>query len=210
MQHADRIFHRNTFIYDFNHRDTLLGGLWIMEGTTNANLYSMVEIICVLPIPSSYGAIMKGWLKGMRNPFNRGITSSPVMVGLFSAFLVGHYSLETGSVTLTEDATLFRCLSLQSGPRTTSFGDAVRERDRGCVISGKAALPGKWKAYEVAHIVPLAYEGLWNRSNYSRWITAPPANESDGYIHSVQNGMLLCIDINTLFDCYDVSINPDV
>ena len=47
MESADRNDDRNTFIYDFNHRDTLLGGLWIVEGITNANLYSMVEIICV-------------------------------------------------------------------------------------------------------------------------------------------------------------------
>ena len=38
---------RHTFIYDSNHRDTLLGGLWIAEGTTNADLYYMVDIICV-------------------------------------------------------------------------------------------------------------------------------------------------------------------
>jgi len=27
--------------------DTLLGGLWISEGIANANLYSVVEIICI-------------------------------------------------------------------------------------------------------------------------------------------------------------------
>jgi len=43
----DRAYGRDAFIYDSNHRDTLLGGLWIGEGTTNANLYDMVEIICV-------------------------------------------------------------------------------------------------------------------------------------------------------------------
>ena len=43
----NRAYGRDTFIYDSNHRDTLLGGLWIAEGTTNANLYYMVEIICV-------------------------------------------------------------------------------------------------------------------------------------------------------------------
>ena len=166
-----------------------------------------------LPIPSSYATIMNGWLKGMENLFNRGITSSPVMVGLFSAFLIGHHSLETGSITLTEEAAPLRCLSLHSGPRITAFRDAVRQRDRRCVISGTVAIGaprGKWSCFEVAHIVPLAYEGHWNRSNYSRWITAPPANESDGYIHSVQNGMLLLATVHTLFDAYDVSINPDV
>ena len=43
-----------------------------------------------LPIPSSYATITSSWLKGMRSPFNQGITSLSVMVGLFSAFLVGH------------------------------------------------------------------------------------------------------------------------
>ena len=38
---------RDVFIYDSNLRDTLLGGLWIAEGTTNANLYCMVDIICI-------------------------------------------------------------------------------------------------------------------------------------------------------------------
>jgi len=166
-----------------------------------------------LPIPSSYATIMNCWLKGMGNPFNRGITSSLVMVGLFSGFPVCHHSLETGSIKLTEDAALVRCPSLQSGPRITSFRDAVRERDRRCVITGRivyGAPRGKWTCFEVAHIVPLAHEGHWNKSNYRKWITVPPANESDGYIHSVQNGMLLYAPIHTLFDAYDVSINPDV
>ena len=43
----NRAYGRDTFIYDSNRRDTLLGGLWIAEGTTNASLYYMVEIICV-------------------------------------------------------------------------------------------------------------------------------------------------------------------
>jgi len=43
----NRAYGRDIFIYDSNHRDTLLGGLWIAEGTTNANLYYMVDIICI-------------------------------------------------------------------------------------------------------------------------------------------------------------------
>jgi len=43
----NRAYGRDTFIYDSNHRDTLLGGLRIAEGTTNTKLYYMVEIICV-------------------------------------------------------------------------------------------------------------------------------------------------------------------
>ena len=47
MESVDRTDDRNTCIYDRNHRDTPLGGLWIAEGITNANLDSMAEIICV-------------------------------------------------------------------------------------------------------------------------------------------------------------------
>ena len=47
MQPNNRAGGRDTFIYDSNHRDTLLGGLWVAEGITNANLYCMVDIICI-------------------------------------------------------------------------------------------------------------------------------------------------------------------
>ena len=125
----------------------------------------------------------------------------------------GLYSLQTGSITLTEEAPLLRGLSLESGTRIVSFRDAVRERDRRCVITGRRVLEpglGRWICFEVAHIFPLAYEDHWNKSNYNRWITVPPTNESDGSIHSVQNGMLLSRDMHALFDGYEVSINPDV
>ena len=125
----------------------------------------------------------------------------------------GLYSLQTGSITLTEEAPLLRALSLHSGTRIASFRDAVRERDRRCVITGmRVRRPdlGRWGMFEVAHIFPLAYEDHWNKSDYRRWITVPPPNESDGSIHSVQNGMLLSADMHALFDAYGVSINPDV
>ena len=125
----------------------------------------------------------------------------------------GLYSLQTGSITLTEEVPLLRALSLHSGSRIVSFRDAVRERDRRCVISGMRVFRpdlGNWTCFEVAHIFPLAYEDHWNKSNYSRWITVPPANESDGTIHSVQNGILLTANMHALFDAYIVSINPDV
>ena len=48
MQPANRAGGRDTFIYDSNHRDILLGGLWVAEGITNANLYYMVDIICIV------------------------------------------------------------------------------------------------------------------------------------------------------------------
>jgi hypothetical protein len=92
-----------------------------------------------------------------------------------------------------------------------SFRDAVRERDRRCIITGEAALRadyGIWRGFEAAHIFPLAYEQHWKDYNYSRWITIPDAD--GGNTNSIQNGMLLRGDVHALFDGYDISINPDV
>ncbi|RPA89459.1 hypothetical protein L873DRAFT_1721768, partial [Choiromyces venosus 120613-1] len=66
-----------------------------------------------------------------------------------------------------------------------------------------------WRGFKAAHIFPLAYEQYWNQCNYGRCITIPPANESDGSINSVQNGILLRRDIRDYFDSYDLTINPD-
>jgi len=43
---TDRLVWRDTHIYASDSRDTVLGGLWASESITNANLYSMLEIIC--------------------------------------------------------------------------------------------------------------------------------------------------------------------
>ena len=43
---ACRSVWRNAHIYATNGHDSLIGGLWVAEGMTNTNLYSMVEIIC--------------------------------------------------------------------------------------------------------------------------------------------------------------------
>jgi len=103
-------------------------------------------------------------------------------------------------------------MSQQSGIRTQSFRDAVRSRDGRCVITGRPARDtpkDKWRGLQAAHIFPLAYEGIWNHSNYPSLITIPPESEAAGSINSVQNGLLLRNDIHDLFDNYDFSINPD-
>jgi hypothetical protein len=92
-----------------------------------------------------------------------------------------------------------------------SFRDAIRSRDRRCVISGKRAIRAhldNWTGFKAAHIFPLAYEGNWIQYGYNRWITIQP--ESGGSINSVQNGILLNSTIHQLFNTYNLSINPDV
>jgi hypothetical protein len=104
-------------------------------------------------------------------------------------------------------------VSQQTGTRTQSFCDAVRSRDRQCVITGRQAPDpdnDRWDGLQAAHIFPLAYQSHWNQSNLSSLITIPPASQTAGNINSVQNGLLLRNDIHHLFNCYGLSINPDV
>jgi hypothetical protein len=105
---------------------------------------------------------------------------------------------------------VFRLISMNSGSRVRDFRDAVRDRDRRCLITGEEAEDerGNWSGYEVAHVFPLAHEGHWQEYNFDRWITIPPAK--GGSINSVQNGLLLRSDLHQLFDTYDLSVNPDV
>ncbi|KAG0633967.1 hypothetical protein HOY80DRAFT_1061874 [Tuber brumale] len=68
---------------------------------------------------------------------------------------------------------------------------------------------GSWDTFKATHIFPMAYKEFWNDCKYSHWITIPPANESDGTMNSVQNGILLAGDIHSLFNSYKLTINPD-
>jgi hypothetical protein len=106
---------------------------------------------------------------------------------------------------------LLRLISVQTGTRVQSFRDAVRSRDRRCVVSGKKALGadfGVWTGLQAAHIFPLAYEGRWKEYGFSRWISLQSPTGDN--INSVQNGLLLTNTIHSLFDNYSFSINPDV
>ena len=114
-------------------------------------------------------------------------------------------------MTVSNEHCLVRTISVSSGTRVAEFREAVRQRDRRCVITRRPAVNaefGNWRGFEAAHIFPLAYDGHWSDNHYGRWITIPPG--TGGSINSVQNGLLLTADIHILFDSYDISINPDV
>lgn len=133
---------------------------------------------------------------------------------------VGTSTLDIGDIAnlsvdpfyVNNEPWLIRTISRATGTRVAAFTEAVRSRDRRCVISG-GIVPtfdgvDFWNGFEAAHIFPLAYEGHWIDHDYGRWITIEPAK--GGRINSVQNGLLLASDIHQLFDAYDISINPDV
>ncbi|RPB27384.1 hypothetical protein L211DRAFT_860438 [Terfezia boudieri ATCC MYA-4762] len=108
-----------------------------------------------------------------------------------------YYVVTNGSITVNDE------------PWVAEFREAVRQKNRRCVITGEVAEAeyGIWRGFEAAHIFPLAYESNWIQGNYECWITHHP--NTRGSINSVQNGLLLRSDVHDLFDGYDVSINPD-
>ncbi|KAG0640712.1 hypothetical protein HOY80DRAFT_1015312 [Tuber brumale] len=188
MPTIDRSAWRNTFIYTSNSRGTIIGGLWTADGITNANFYSMIGIFC------SFSDTFD-----LHNESERLVERDS-------------QQLQPGNYYIVTDVPLTRTKSVTSGTRIESFRDAVRNRDQGCVITGmRAPLAqfGNWRSFEASHIFPLAYEQHWNQCNYGRWITVPPADESDGSINSLQNGILLRSDMRDFFDNYDLTINPD-
>ena len=113
---------------------------------------------------------------------------------------------------INNEAALVRTsTSSQTGQRVQVFRNAVRSRDRRCVLTGKEALGAPydiWDGFEAAHIFPLAYEEHWKNNNFARWISIHPT--AGGSINSIQNGMLLDCTIHGLFDAYRFSIDPDV
>ncbi|KAI9779963.1 MAG: hypothetical protein M1839_007119 [Geoglossum umbratile] len=185
---------RDVHIYDAKDPDTVIGGLVITSGITNANLYSMVEIICFMDS-----------IFFLRDEYGTTIQRDD------SSLHPGKYSILTsGTVTPSDEPWLVRTISVGTGTRVAAFRDAVRNRDRRCIITGEVALNshrGLWVGFEAAHIFPLAYERHWTNYDYSRWITVPATG--GGSINSVQNGVLLRDDIHSLFDSYLISINPD-
>ncbi|KAH8682782.1 hypothetical protein BGZ60DRAFT_524136 [Tricladium varicosporioides] len=118
---------------------------------------------------------------------------------------------QTGPLQLNNEPVLCQALSLQTGTRVQAFRDAVRLRDRRCVITGREYLDDNWRGFDAAHIFPLAYEQYWTDYSYGRWISTPLDGEElkGGKINSVQNGLLLGRAIHQLFDFYDFSTNPD-
>jgi hypothetical protein len=101
--------------------------------------------------------------------------------------------------------------SLSESGRVRSFPRAVRERDGRCVITGGTPTQGqllrnRWPGYQAAHIFPLALEATFADYNFGPLVIL---NESDGRVNSPQNGLLLRNDIYSLFDQYEISINPN-
>ena len=213
MPPYNRSARRDIHIYDASDRGTSIGGLVLTAGVTNGNLYAMIEIFVIFnsgyTLQNEIGiTIEKNDSPLLPGNYYINSPSKSVIEELFylANLLVDH-------ICFNNETPLTRMISRQTGTRVQAFCDAVRLRDRRCVITGEEYLDDDiWAGFEAAHIFPLAFEGHWKEYNYGRWITSPSNGEEikGGKINSVQNGILLESAIHQLFDMYFVSINPDV
>jgi hypothetical protein len=205
---------RDVHIFDARDRNTSIGGLILTAGVTNANLYTMIEIFVVFNgeyILRSESDITIEMDDSILLPGNYYIDSP--CKSLYNIFSLTNLIIDP--IEINDETPLTRMISQQTGTRVQAFTDAVRLRDRRCVITGRVAINAdrdRWTGFEAAHIFPLAFEGLWKEYNYGRWIKSPSNREEikGGEINSVQNGLLLDSAIHQLFDMYEFSINPDV
>ncbi|KAK0105453.1 hypothetical protein ONS96_004840 [Cadophora gregata f. sp. sojae] len=195
MPPQNRSAGRDVHIFDIHNRSTSIGGLILTASITNANLYSMIQIIVFFD-----GEYI------LRNE------SGIIIERDDSLLLRGNYYIDSPHpFVVNNEAVLVRTVSSShSGPRVHAFRDAVRLRDGRCIITGVVALGAQydnWRSFEAAHIFPLAYEEHWRNNDYARWISL--SLNVGGSINSVQNGLLLRSNMHDLFDSYEFSINPD-
>jgi hypothetical protein len=107
-------------------------------------------------------------------------------------------NLSVDPIQINNETVLTRMISIQTGTRIQAFCDAVRSRDRRCVITREEYLDDdEWWGFAVAHIFPLAYEQYWTDHNYGHWISSGLGK--GGTINSVQNGLLFRDDIHQGF-----------
>lgn len=119
---------------------------------------------------------------------------------------------KTGKITVTDECPIFRALSIASTPRSDKFRQQVRERDGMCVITKvrKSPRSSTWATFHAVHIFPAAYENLLYEDDALRNCITLKNSPRESGIHSVQNGILLAEHVHSLFDLWQISVNPDV
>ncbi|KAG0133380.1 hypothetical protein HOY82DRAFT_463533, partial [Tuber indicum] len=123
-----------------------------------------------------------------------------------------YHSPAIGSVTVANEVPPLCTLSLRSGTRGESFFTPVRNSNSHWVMTGRSPVINGVtysEPFEAAQVFPLAYGEHRGHRDVGYWITVSPTSASYGIINSAQNGILLTRDTHALFDCYQISINPD-
>ncbi|KAJ5472884.1 hypothetical protein N7530_006885 [Penicillium desertorum] len=175
---------RNVNLFDGLTRDHL-GGVRQNGSITSINSFNMLtDILLVVEAPITIK------LRDTGHPLP--LNTEPFKAGDYDIFC------SQGNLRrkITDDVCMLRLVNQGESAQEDSFRDGVRARD------------GSWCGFEAAHIFPMEQEELWNKNNYSQWITNETGCHS-ATIDSIQNGILLSASMHRLFDVYFVGVNPD-
>ena len=166
MSPFSRAMDRNVHIFDARNRDTTLGGLCLPpDSTAPVTRRSFCQMIGILIVADG--------------PYRIEDASSITVPADDEPLREGNYYIapedQSTTVATTQEPVAVRMISLGTGARVGAFRDAVRDRDNGCVMSGRRVRGDNYTLFAAAHIFPLSHERLWIDNNFSRWITILPA-----------------------------------
>ncbi|KAG0124868.1 hypothetical protein HOY82DRAFT_633119 [Tuber indicum] len=195
----NRSFARNVKFYDATIPDEVLGGLVQNGSITERNFLDMLGILLVVGSPIR-----------VQEPESSHIvsrTEAPLQVGVYDIYC-------EASIQISDEPWVHRLISHKIASGENSFRDDIRNGVRKCVISG-ISIPkmhiqsNNWTTFEATHIFPPEHSSLWIQYDYGRWIAGKDDANESSKIHSPQNGFLLRLDVQQMFDRCLVSVNPD-
>jgi hypothetical protein len=200
-RNAGRSIRRNVWIEFASEPGVVQGGLKAADNLTWREFLDMLNIVF-----HADGGFQARLLGSMLPPITA--TDQPLVHGQYVLT-----PLCQGQQMRTSDERFYHrthSMTLSSVSREDVFADQVRHRDQRCVITGRP-VPAEsieendWVTFEAAHIFPLALDHIFTTHGFSQLVTH---NHPLG-INSPQNGVLLKADIHSLWDSYDISVNPD-
>ncbi|KAG0636815.1 hypothetical protein HOY80DRAFT_975892 [Tuber brumale] len=196
----NRSLPRNVKFYDATSPDEALGGLVQNGSITETNFLDMLGILLVVGVsPIRVQERMSSHIVSR--------TEVPLQVGVYDIYC-------EASIQVSDESWVHRLISHKIASGENSFRDDIRNRDRKCVISGISnpeihIQSNNWTIFEAAHIFPPEHSSLWIQYDYGRWIAGKGDATESSKINSPQNGFLLRQEVQTMFNQYLISVNPD-
>ncbi|KAF3158309.1 hypothetical protein TWF225_002706 [Orbilia oligospora] len=209
---ANRRAGRTVFFFLSSQPNDCVGGCRHTTFTQD-DLYVFVDILVLVQVPDAEagslpdGGTFEIHMRGSQTALKK---SSDISLSPGDYIITPKHPLAT--ICVSDELYIDRVLSHSVTPRDSAFRNALRQRDRGCVITGVVNDDddNDWTGMEAAHIWPLAKGSEWIRQNASRWITDSDGLSNELKMNSPQNGILVSSTVHTLFDSYTLAINPEV
>ncbi|KAK9350810.1 hypothetical protein V1523DRAFT_57837 [Lipomyces doorenjongii] len=198
---ANRSLGRDILIYLATDPTVSIGGAYTNPTFTKTTFLDSLDVLIIHDLPLRVYKINDGRVHIQR-------TQDPLLPGEYEVESDGHMDVTDAPYYKRTSSAMS---SLSASGRVRSFPAAVRDRDRGCVITGvpltqRELLLQRWTGYDAAHVFPVALESMFHNYNFGELVVL---DERDGSVNSPQNGLLLQTNVHRRFDQYEISINPN-